>query len=127
MKRIILIEDDPILLSMYKDKFLHEEFEVETAQDGEAGINLMRSFHPDIVLLDLLMPEQSGFDVLKFAKQDPELKDIRIIILSNVHADGEDMVKNWGATSFLTKADTTPDEVVKKVNDILALPQTPTL
>ena len=125
MSRILLVEDDPILLGMYRDKFLHEGFEVETAPDGEQGINKMRSFQPDIVLLDLLMPEQSGFDVLKFAKQDPTLKDIRIVILTNVHADGQDMVDNWGAASFLTKAEITPEEVVHRVNVILgeATPQ----
>lgn len=120
MSKILLVEDDPILLGMYRDKFVHEGFEVETAQDGEEGINKMRSFSPHIVLLDLMMPEQSGFDVLKFAKQDPELKDTRIVILTNVHADGEDMVKNWGATSFLTKAETTPEEVVNKINVLLS-------
>ncbi len=119
MSKILLVEDDPILLSMYRDKFVHEKFEVEIAQDGETGINKMRSFQPDLVLLDLMMPEQSGFDVLKFAKQDPELKNIPIVILTNAHADEEGMVKDWGIAAFLMKADNTPEEVVSKVNGLL--------
>lgn len=119
MSRILLVEDDPILLSMYQDKFVHEGFDVEIAQDGEAGINKMRSFRPDIVLLDLMMPEQSGFDVLKFAKQDPELKNIPIVILTNAHADESGMVKDWGIAAFLMKADNTPEDVVNKVNVLL--------
>jgi CheY-like chemotaxis protein len=120
MSKILLVEDDAILLSMYQDKFVHDGFEVETAQDGEDGINKMRSFQPDIVLLDLLMPEQSGFDVLKFAKQDPELKNIPIVILTNAaHADGGGMIKDWGIAAFLMKADNTPEDVVSKVNGLL--------
>lgn len=126
MSRILLVEDDAILLAMYRDKFLHEGFEVEVAQDGEAGINKLRSFQPDIVLLDLLMPEQSGFDVLKFAKQDPELKNIPIVILTNAHADEEGMIKDWGIAAFLMKADNTPEDVVSKVNILLSQPSTST-
>lgn len=119
MSKILLIEDDAILLGMYRDKFLHEGFEVETAQNGEEGMNKLRSFLPDVVLLDLLMPEQSGFDVLKFAKQDPELSKIPIIILTNAHADETGMVKDWGVAAFLMKADNTPEDVVSKVNILL--------
>lgn len=119
MSKILLVEDDAILLSMYKDKFVNEGFEVEVAQDGETGINKMRSFQPDVVLLDLLLPEQSGFDVLKFAKQDPELSKIPIIILTNAHADEQGMIKDWGIAAFLVKADNTPEEVVGKVNTLL--------
>jgi|SRR6185369_12475230 len=122
MSKILLIEDDSILLEMYRDKFLHENFEVKTADDGEEGINTMRSFLPNVVLLDLMMPERSGFDVLKFAKNDPELKNIPIIVLTNVTVDGDDIIKNWGATGFLLKANNTPDEVVAKVNLLLAQP-----
>lgn len=120
MSKILLVEDDAILLSMYRDKFLHEGFEVEISQDGETGINKMRSFGPDIVLLDLLMPEQSGFDVLKFAKADPQLQHVPIVILTNAHADEAGMVKDWGIAAFLMKADNTPEEVVKKVNILLS-------
>jgi CheY-like chemotaxis protein len=120
MSKILLVEDDAILLGMYRDKFVHEGFTVETAGDGEEGINKIRSIHPDIVILDLLMPEQSGFDVLKFAKGDPELKDIPIVILTNAHADGEEIVQKWGASAFLMKANTTPEEVVQRVKQLLA-------
>lgn len=119
MNKILLVEDDAILLSMYRDKFVREGFTVEVAQDGETGINKMRSFQPDIVLLDLLLPEQSGFDVLKFAKQDPELKNIPIVILTNAHADEEGMIKDWGIAAFLMKVDNTPEDVVNKVNQLL--------
>ena len=119
MSKILLIEDDTILLQMYRDKFVHEGFTVETASDGESGIIKMRSMQPDIVLLDLMLPEQSGFDVLKFAKSDPEFAKIPIIILTNAHIEEQDMIKKWSIAPFLTKADYTPDEVVTKVREIL--------
>lgn len=120
MSKILLVEDDAILRSMYQDKFTHDGFTVEVAQDGEEGINKMRSFRPDIVLLDLLMPEQSGFDVLKFAKQDPELQNIPIVILTNAHADEAGMIKDWGIAAFMMKADHTPEDVARKVNNLLS-------
>lgn len=120
MSKILLVEDDAILLIMYRDKFVHEGFEVETAIDGDDGIKKLQSFRPDIVLLDLIMPRVSGFNVLKFAKNDPTLKKIPIVILTNIYADAEDLVKNWGAAYFLLKADYTPDQIVEKVNQLLA-------
>ncbi|HSA84059.1 MAG TPA: response regulator [Patescibacteria group bacterium] len=123
MNKVLLIEDDALLLSMYQDKFVHEGFTVETATDGETGINKMRLFQPDIVLLDLLLPEQSGFDVLKFAKQDPQLQNVPIIILTNAHADRDGMIKDWGVVALMLKAETTPEEVVQKVREVLPIPQ----
>lgn len=119
MSKILLIEDDSILLQMYKDKFVQANFAVETADDGEEGINKMRSFSPDAVILDLMMPERSGFDVLKFAKDDPDLKTIPIIVLTNVTIDGKEIITNWGARAFLLKADNTPDQVLATVNQLL--------
>lgn len=119
MHKILLIEDDTILLQMYQDKFVHEGFTVQTATDGESGIMKMRTFQPDLVLLDLMLPEQSGFDVLKFAKSDSEFTNIPIVILTNAHVDERDMISNWGISAFLMKADNTPADVVTKVREIL--------
>ena len=125
MHKILLIEDDPVILQMYQDKFVVEGFTVETATDGETGINKMRSFLPDVVLLDLLLPEQSGFDVLKFVKADPQLQHVPIIILTNAHADSAGMIQDWGVVALLMKAETTPQEVVSKVREFLPKPQPP--
>lgn len=120
MSKILLVEDDKILLEMYKDKFTNEKFEVETASDGQDGINKMKSFKPDIVLLDLIMPRVSGFEVLKMAKADPELREIPILVLTNIYADAEDLVKNWGVEFFLLKANYTPENIAAKVKQIIS-------
>lgn len=120
MTKILLIEDDTVLLQMYKDKFSHEVFDVQTARDGHEGIEKMKVFKPDIVLLDLIMPKVSGFDVLKVVKNDPELKTIPILVLTNIYADAEDLVKNWGVEYFLLKANYTPEDIMNKVRQILS-------
>lgn len=120
MNKILLVEDDKIILEMYHDKFINEGFDVETASDGQDGINKMKTFKPDIVLLDLIMPRVSGFDVLKMAKADPELKKIPILVLTNIYADAEDLVKNWGVEYFLLKANYTPENIATKVKQIIS-------
>ena len=122
MSKILIIEDDQIILQMYRDKFLHEKFLVDTASDGEEGCSKLQSFRPDVVLLDLLLPERNGFDVLKFWKNDPELNTIPIIVLTNAVIDGDDLLKNWGISSFLLKVNTTPDDVFTKVKELLPQP-----
>jgi len=119
MSKILLIEDDKILLEMYTDKFTNEKFEVQTASDGEDGINKMKSFKPDVVLLDLIMPRVNGFEVLKMRKTDPLLSKIPVLVLTNIYADAEDLVKNWGVEYFLLKSNNTPETIVTKVKEIL--------
>lgn len=119
MAKVLIIEDDESLRDVYKEEFESEEFTVETANDGNEGVEKMASFLPEIVLLDLMMPKMSGFDVLRNVKANPVLKDIPIIVLTNINPDVQDLLKNWGATSFLLKADNTPEQVVEKVKEVL--------
>ncbi len=120
MNKILLVEDDVILLEMYRDKFVHEGFDVQTAVDGQDGIKKMKSFKPDVVLLDLIMPRVSGFDVLKLAKNDPVLNKIPILVLTNIYANAEDLLKNWGAKAFLLKSNNTPEDIVDNVKKLLS-------
>ena len=119
MSKILLIEDDKIILEMYQDKFTNEGFEVITANEGQEGFQKMKSNLPDIVLLDLIMPKVNGFEFLKLVKADPSLKNIPILVLTNIFADAEDLVKNWGVEYFLLKSNYTPENIVSKVKDIL--------
>lgn len=119
MYKILLVEDDKILLEMYRDKFTHEGFEVFTAVDGQEGIEEMKLVKPNVVLLDLIMPKVTGFEFLKLVKVDPTLNKIPILVLTNIFADAEDLVKNWGVKYFLLKANYTPENIVDKVKQIL--------
>ncbi|HVA97236.1 MAG TPA: response regulator [Candidatus Acidoferrales bacterium] len=119
MNKILLIEDDKILLEMYADKFTHEGFQVLTANDGQEGFTKMKTFMPAVVILDLIMPKVNGFEFLKLVKADPTLSKIPILVLTNIFADAQDLVKNWGVEYFLLKSNYTPENIVSKVNEII--------
>jgi two-component system alkaline phosphatase synthesis response regulator PhoP/two-component system response regulator VicR len=104
---------------MYQDKFSHEGFAVLTAHEGQEGFEKMKAEKPDMVLLDLIMPKVNGFEFLKLVKADPSLKNIPIFVLTNIFADSEDLVKNWGVEYVFLKANYTPEDIVTKVNQIL--------
>lgn len=119
MPKVLIIEDDQNLRDIYKEEFETEGFEVSIASDGEEGLQKIGDLHPDIILLDILMPKMTGFDVLAKIKKDDELKAIPVLILTNLYTDTYDLVKNWGASYVLMKVDHTPGQVVSKVREIL--------
>ena len=87
--KILLIEDDPFLLSMYSTKFEIEKFNVVVADDGEKGLALANKEAPDIILLDILMPKMNGFEVLENLKAVKKTKDIPVILLTNLNQKDE--------------------------------------
>jgi DNA-binding response OmpR family regulator len=120
MITILIIEDEIALRELYKKKFELEKFNVITAFDGEDGIRKIKNAIPDVVLLDLFLPKLTGFDVLKEVKSNPELKNIPVVVLTNISVDVEDLLNNWGATDFILKANATPEDVVVRVNQVLS-------
>src|SRR3990172_6138270 len=83
MPKLLLVEDDELLIRMYRTKLERENFEVYTAQDGEECLAKIRELKPDILLLDIVMPKLNGVEVLKRVKAKPELKEIPVVILTN--------------------------------------------
>ncbi len=119
--KILIIEDDPFLQSMYANKFEIEGFAVCVADDGKKGIRIVQKELPDIVLLDILLPEQNGYDVLKAIKADPATKDIQVILLTNMSQKNDiEQGISLGAAAYLIKAHFMPSEVVAKVKEVLA-------
>lgn len=116
MKKILFIEDESALQKTFRDILKQEGYQLLSALDGEEGLKMVKSQKPDLVLLDLILPKLHGFEVLKKIKQDPETKDIPIIILTNLE-DAADIQKalDLGATTYLVKASYTLDEVVSKI------------
>lgn len=121
MPKVLIIEDDESLREVYREEFNSEGFTVETANDGQEGVERMVSFMPELVLLDMYMPKMSGFDVLKMVKNMPEIKNIPIIVFTNINPDVQDLMKNWGVAYFLLKADNTPGQVVERARMIMDL------
>jgi CheY-like chemotaxis protein len=120
MAKILIVEDDKIILNMYRVKFTKAGHDVQVAENGHDGLNLMKSYNPDIVLMDLMMPVMDGFTALQHAKADPQLKNIPIVILTNLsQAEDSDKVISSGATAFLVKSDLTPAQVLEKITPYL--------
>ncbi len=120
MKKILFIEDEAILQKTFGEILEAKNFKMISALDGEIGIKLAKKEKPDLILLDLLMPRKNGFEVLKELKEDPETKDIPVIVLTNLERI-EDVNKavELGATTYLVKAHYTIEEVIDKIKKAL--------
>lgn len=116
MKKVLIIEDDQIVANIYRNKFTVEGFQVEIALDGEAGLELIRSFRPDAVILDLLLPKITGVELMKKIRAEPDFEKLPMIVFSNTYLSN--MVQEaWkaGATKCLSKANCTPRQVIEVV------------
>ena len=120
MVKILLVEDDELLSKMYIQKLKREGFEVLSAYDGDQGLTFMKDKHPDLVLLDIMMPKLNGIQFLTKVKEAPGISAIPVIVLTNLAAT-QDAQKALllGAKSYLVKSDFTPDEIVKKIKEFL--------
>lgn len=120
MKTIAVIEDDTILLKALNVELLSSNFNVISASDGEAGLELVKKEKPDLVLLDLIMPKKTGFEVLEGLKKNKGTAKIPVIILSNLGQD-EDIkkAKKLGAKDFYHKSSTNLKDLTEKINIIL--------
>lgn len=118
--KILLVEDDGFLSGMYTTKLSLEGFEVLQAMDGEVGLAMIKEKRPDLVLLDIVLPKMNGLEVLKAAKGDKEIKDIPIILLTNLGKKDEvDEGLSLGAKDYLIKAHFVPSEVIGKIKLVL--------
>ncbi len=120
--KILLIEDDPFLLSMYATKFESENFKVIIAEDGEKGLKLAAREMPSIILLDILLPKMDGFEVLKELKNNKATGYIPVILLTNLSQKTEiEQGLSMGAEDYLIKAHFMPSEVVEKIKEVLRI------
>ncbi len=118
--RILIAEDEDILLNVLKDRFEAEGWEVFVAKDGEEAIDSIAKNSLDLILLDLLMPKKDGFEVLKEVRDNTELKNLPIVVLSNLGGD-EDIKKamQLGANDYFVKTQHPMSEVVEKINALV--------
>lgn len=123
MTKIAIIEDDQAISQMYRIKFEAEEFEVETAENGKLGLELLEKMRPHIVLLDLMMPEMTGDEMLVKLRATDWGKDIPVIILTNMgEQEAPPIIKELGVRRFIVKAEMTPRQVAEMVKTELSTP-----
>lgn len=120
-KSILVAEDDKFYANIYKAKLTREGYDVIIAEDGEKTLEAAREKKPDLILLDLIMPVKDGFETLKELRADEKLKDIKVIVLSNLGQE-EDIkkVKDLGIVDYLVKTNVSIQKVVDKVKEHLA-------
>src|SRR5579884_3565068 len=121
MPKIAIIEDDQTISQMYRFKFEAEDFEVETAENGKLGLELVEKMKPDIILLDLMMPEMTGDQMLEKMRGTAWGKKIKVIILTNMgEQEIPPKVKQLNINGLILKADMTPRQVAELVKKQLA-------
>ena len=119
--KVAIIEDDIAIVQMYRTKFENEGYEVATAPDGVSGLQLIDEFVPDIILLDLMMPNMNGLDMLKQLRSQAGGREAKVVVLTNM-GDTETATKVYkmAADDYIVKAEMTPKEVSERVKALLA-------
>lgn len=118
--KILIVEDDEFLRSLAAKRLEQDDYDVDVAVDGDEAVKYLGKNVPDLVLLDLLLPEIDGFGVLEKMKKIDEVKDVPVVVFSNL-GDKEDIerAKKLGANDYLVKANFTLDDVIQKINSYL--------
>ncbi len=115
MKKILVVEDEEILRSLLQKRLSEEGYEVDVARDGLEGMEKIREKRPDVILLDIIMPNMDGFEMMEEMKKE-SISDIPIIVVSNSGQPVEiDRAQKLGARDWLVKTEFDPQEVVDKV------------
>lgn len=119
--KIAIIEDDQAISQMYRMKFEAEGYTVETAENGKLGLELSEKMKPDMILLDLMMPEMNGDEMLEKMRATSWGKKIKVVILTNMgEQEIPEKVKQQGVVAVILKADMTPRQVAELVKQQLA-------
>ncbi len=121
-KYVLVVEDDPFYSKIYKTKLAKEKIDSQLVGNGNEALKAVQVLRPGLILLDLIMPGKDGFETLAELKADPAVRDIPVIVLSNLSQE-EDMrrIKELGAIEYLVKANVPIQEVIDKVKHNLGL------
>ena len=121
MQYILLVEDDPFLIDIYSTKLEASGFKADVAKNGEEALAKLKEKKPDLVVLDIVLPQLDGWEVLARIKENPDHKDLKVVVLSNL-GQKEEVEKGvkLGATKYLIKAHHTPTEVVEEIKKCLS-------
>ena len=120
--KIAIIEDDTVISQMYRMKFEADNFEVQVAENGRDGITLVEEMKPDLILLDVQMPEMNGDEALAAIRKEAWGKNVPVIVLTNLgEEEAPKSLHSLGIHSYIVKADLTPRQVVERVKEALNL------
>ena len=121
MTKVLLVEDDVALRDIYSARFMAENYEVVTASDGEMALTQAVKEKPDLIILDVMMPKISGFDVLDILRATPETKKTKVIMMTALSQSSDvEKGKLLGADEYLVKSEVTLTDVIEKAKEVLA-------
>lgn len=119
-KKILVVEDDFFLIKVFQTKLSKSGYEVQIAADGVIAFEVLKTFTPDLIMLDLVMPRKDGFEVLEDLNKDPKLKKIPVVVLTNLGQESDiERVKKYGVKDYLVKSDISIDKVVEMAQKLL--------
>lgn len=119
-KVVLAVEDDTFLAGVHRNKMAKEGFDIFIAGNGREALDFLKTKKPDIILLDLIMPVMDGFETLKAIKENPETKDLKVVILSNLsQEEDKQRVMDMGALDYIVKANVSFREIVEKVKSYM--------
>lgn len=121
MFKVLIIDDDEVLLRMYGTKLTNDGFQVVIQKDGLGATEKIREERPDLVLLDIMLPQKDGLTILAEIKKDNLTKNIPVVMMTNLAGDEEKRHQSLdlGASAYLIKSDTTPQAIVDQVETVL--------
>jgi CheY-like chemotaxis protein len=119
MSKLLLVEDDPVVTEMYANAFKEAQFEIQVASNGKDGLVRAAEWKPDIILLDIMMPEMNGLITLRHLKQLPETAHIPVILLTVLPEELHSREDVQRADAYINKTDYGPQELIEKVNEVL--------
>lgn len=118
--KILIADDDTMLLSMYKERLELSGYKVAAADNGEKALATVKQFPPDLILLDVMMPKLDGYQTLAALKSDPTTKNIPVVMLSALSRDmNREKAMEGGADDYLIKSEAMPADVVTKIEQVL--------
>ncbi|MEO6761560.1 MAG: response regulator [Candidatus Saccharimonadales bacterium] len=120
-KTILLADDEQFIAVAYKDGLERAGYDVTVAHDGQEAMELLKTLRPDIMLLDLIMPRMNGFEVLQAMQNDPELRDIPVLVLTNLSQPADEAeAREFGVVDFMVKADVSLRDLLERLDQLLA-------
>ena len=122
MKKVLLVEDDDALASVYMTRFQAEGFDTKRVPNGEDALAAAMAYRPDIILLDVMMPKVSGFDVLDILRNTPETSNMKIVMLTALSQDSDrQRAEELGVDDYLVKSQVVIADVVERVKNHLGM------
>lgn len=116
VRKILIVEDDEVLASVYETRLGMEGFHSKQVNNGEEALSVIQDYRPDLILLDVMMPRISGFDVLDIIRNTPSIANTQVIMLTALGQDSDiERAEKLGADGYLVKSEVAVGDVVKKV------------